>query len=629
MENILNNPYRILGILAGASNNQIREAANRLIQLIKAGIPLPIDFSFPSLGTLNRTVDTVQEARSNLDTDTQKMQWSLFWFWNGYDITDEAAFESLKDNNMDIEHAFNVWNNVVAETRGGKRYWRDITERNFSAYHNLFVLEMLRQNGNKEHAIVANLKFIESGYFSSFTEKAIDKYFKTTAKEQQYYFLEEVGKEIKQKNSILTLPRFRSLLQGLKFVSKDDFFKQLHSTQTTEDVKAEIQKAKSKRAKSKREEKPSDTYTAGKALHENTKKQLDQIKAYCEELHYTSVADEVAIELRLCSIDFFNKSNDYKKAKELITFAKDTAAGMQLKVQIENDMKNLDDIGGGRKEEEPGNGKKKAPIGEKPEGKINIEAEIAICRKKREDKAAAAYDAGKTLYENTKDILRLLNELADSVEKIPNMNDFRKTLMKMANEVVQELVLCSGLFFDYCHKNVQNEDFYVKVIHLLDMAKSIADDSNKKQILALLKKVKETALLQKIAFLKEVKKMLDWLHNNNMSRYESLSRNVVKSIQMQFPDQIVGIIKESTNNKQLSKYKKLVDTVFKLLYQPCVPEVSYLKWWKKIPWFLSNAWWIFGFIGGVIGVIVGGTGPIIIGVTAGIVLGWIVKAASK
>ena len=73
MKSILNNPYRTIGLLVGATAREQEKQIRRLKQFIEAEQEPQNDFSFPTLGQLNRTVDSVMDAASKLNLDSDKI----------------------------------------------------------------------------------------------------------------------------------------------------------------------------------------------------------------------------------------------------------------------------------------------------------------------------------------------------------------------------------------------------------------------------------------------------------------------------------------------------------------------------------------------------------------------------
>lgn len=65
-----------------------------------------VDYCFPSLGKINRTLKNIEDAEVKLDNNNDQINSALFWFYTGRMSTDYSAFEALKLGNtnqaMDI-----------------------------------------------------------------------------------------------------------------------------------------------------------------------------------------------------------------------------------------------------------------------------------------------------------------------------------------------------------------------------------------------------------------------------------------------------------------------------------------------------------------------------------------------
>jgi hypothetical protein len=96
MDIIKNNPYRIIGILVGTSTRDEHNKTKKLKMYIGAQQEVPEDFSFPIIGSLNRNIENVEDAISKLNLNNDRVNASLFWFYNGNTITDEPMFDALK-----------------------------------------------------------------------------------------------------------------------------------------------------------------------------------------------------------------------------------------------------------------------------------------------------------------------------------------------------------------------------------------------------------------------------------------------------------------------------------------------------------------------------------------------------
>lgn len=347
MNLIKNNPYRTLGLLAGANVREINRQTSRLQKIIAAEQEPPTDdFSFPALGNLTRSTESIEEAISKLNLDSDKMNAALFWFWNGNPITDEVAFEALKEGN--VEEAFQIWDKLIVETKeDGGRFWRPVTDKNASAFHNHFVLEILRANGNKHNAIVSNLYFLESEFSQKFISTIADSTHRTNAKELQTNFLTDFLQETEQGKINLTLSKFVSILNSISFIAKDDFLKNI-SRKYVNNVSAQIETAKKKRIANN-----ANAAKTGEELHAQTKNDLEQLKSIfgVQDFAYSSISDKVANEILQCSVDFFNHSqdinanNDYHNvAIKLAKLAEGIAVGRLAKERVKDNISTLEEM---------------------------------------------------------------------------------------------------------------------------------------------------------------------------------------------------------------------------------------------------------------------------------------------
>ena len=210
MQIIQNNPYRTVGLLVGATAKEQERQVKRLKQFIEAEQDPQDDFSFPTLGHLHRTIDKVNEAASKLNLDSDKMNAALFWFYKGNQITDEPAFEAIKED--DLDQVLNIWSKLTING--------EVSQRNASAYSNLGTLYLSGilegTNTNEallEQGILLKLKFIESDYIKDFKALATDKTYKTTKKELQLLFLNQLQAEMDKSEVITSNGSSRNLVE--------------------------------------------------------------------------------------------------------------------------------------------------------------------------------------------------------------------------------------------------------------------------------------------------------------------------------------------------------------------------------------------------------------------------------
>lgn len=342
MNLIKNNPYRTVGLLVGATAREQTRQINRLKNYLAAEQDPQDDFSFPALGDFHRTIDSVEEAASKLNLDNDKINAALFWFWNGNPITDEAAFENLKSG--DIEAAYEIWDKLITKTdEEGKRFWKPVTEKNYSAFHNCSVLNIIRSNGNLHNAIVASLYFLESDLVNKFVSSVADETHKTSKKELQLIFLNQLHSDL-EANKKASLPKFLEILNKQEFVAKQDFMKGFVQ-KPIEQIEHKIETAKNKRKASK-----ANGAKAGQELYTTTANDLTQLKSIvgATDLKYTSISDKVANEILQCSIDYFNdsqekdSSSDYAEtAMKLAKQAETLAIGKLTKDRVKDSIETL------------------------------------------------------------------------------------------------------------------------------------------------------------------------------------------------------------------------------------------------------------------------------------------------
>ena len=345
MQIIQNNPYRTVGLLVGSTAREQTKQINRLKKYIEAEQEPQDDFSFPILGNLHRTLDSVEEAASKLNLDCDKINAALFWFWNGNPITDEAAFEALKSG--EIETAYEIWDKLTTKTEvDGTKFWKTVTEKNYSAFHNCSILNIIKANDNLQNGIVANLYFLESDLVEKFVSSVADKTHKISKKELQLLFLNQLNSDI-EANKKTSLTNFLDILNKQEFVAKPDFMKGFIQ-KPIEQIEQKIEVAKNKRKASK-----ANAANAGQELFIATATELNQLKSVVgsEDIKYTSIADKVASEILQCSIDYFNDSQktnravDYAEtAMKLAKQAESIAIGNLTKSRVEDSINTLTEM---------------------------------------------------------------------------------------------------------------------------------------------------------------------------------------------------------------------------------------------------------------------------------------------
>jgi hypothetical protein len=400
MNLITENPYRILGLLVGSTAAQQNRQITRLRKYIEAEQEPETDFSFPSLGELNRTIESIDAAASKLNLDADKMLASLFWFFNGNSITDEPAFDCLVENNND--EASTIWSKLTNSD--------EITKRNASAFFNLSSLYLIQYSTDNydgsdllENAVKYKLKFLESEYSNLLIEKATDSTFKISKVDLQLQYLNNLLKILDELDSDL-VSELLEILSNESFSAKDEFLKSIIQ-KPIQEIEQIIENTKTKRKANK-----SNSYNIGVKLYAETKDKLLLISKFIDpsNIKYISISDKVSDELLQCGIDYFSYYRDTEKdpsqdTMKLFKAAKSLALGNIAKQRCKENTENLQEW-----------------IDNKPtrEKHAKISTDFALLKdlidEFEDDRSSTVDNAGSILSKSKNSLLNLKRELGSS-----------------------------------------------------------------------------------------------------------------------------------------------------------------------------------------------------------------------
>ncbi len=331
MKLIQENPYRILGLLVGTSAKDQNKQVNKLKMFLDAEQEPKEDYSFPILGNLQRNLEKVNDAVSKIHLNSDKMSAALFWFYEGNPITDEPAFDAMKEGNFEL--AVEIWDKIVQSD--------NVTRRNASAHHNLSTLylsgalsDVFAIESIMDNAITLKLMFLESDYSRDLISYATDETYKITKKELQLSFLNLVLSQIEQSKSI-TSSILLDIINKQEFTAKDDFLKGFVQ-KPIEQIEKKIEEAR-KGHKAQ----PAKAGVYGYELFKSTKSLLDTIISVLgkKDLKTISISDKLANEILQCSITNFNHFHETDTevgeiSLDLNNKAKKIALGSVIKERI-------------------------------------------------------------------------------------------------------------------------------------------------------------------------------------------------------------------------------------------------------------------------------------------------------
>ncbi len=338
MKSILNNPYRVLGILAGTSQKEQESKTKRILKYLEVEEELPNDFHLSFLGEINRNIENVKTSISYINLDKDKLLHSLFWFIEGNSITDEPAIDFLKEG--EEGEAIQIWEKLVKDENDNFEY-KLVSKKNFSAFLNLSNL-YLYDFSDVEKGLRLKMHILDSDFYLGFIEKIVDKTYSISQVDLQLLFLNEFKNQIGDDDA--SKWAFETYLLCNNFKAKKIFLKD-YSNIFIAEIEAKINYCKAARKSDK-----SKSNTHGISLQENCQQKIESIKEFigANDIRYTNVADKLADELLQCGIDYFLHFRDTNidpsnVAINLFKQASVIAQGEMSKQRIKENLNELQD----------------------------------------------------------------------------------------------------------------------------------------------------------------------------------------------------------------------------------------------------------------------------------------------
>jgi hypothetical protein len=329
MKTIENNPYRLAGILSGASMKETTKAKKN-IKLAKIGKKIPSEFDFSFFSEISRTEESLNKAFSAIEQSDGKVKFSLFWFLKGNSF-DETAMNYLVQG--DQNKALDIWGKVTSN--------RGITSRNFSSFNNIGTLKLLGNTSPEiKEGIEIKLSLIESDCFTDFVHLVAGETFIPDSTKQSEEFVDELLKEFKNQFSSSEVFRLFSDCgtSVQKYLSKKFTEEPLHN------IESQTESAKHQRKSNQR-----NAYEIGLKLFNDCKDDLALLKSILgtSDLKYKMAADSLAKEVMQCGVDYFQEWNESKdpskEGLKLLNYAKSIAIGSQTKERVNENIEGLEE----------------------------------------------------------------------------------------------------------------------------------------------------------------------------------------------------------------------------------------------------------------------------------------------
>ncbi|HMQ08562.1 MAG TPA: hypothetical protein PKC30_14780 [Saprospiraceae bacterium] len=332
MKLIQDNPYRIAGILANASEREVVRQKSKISKSAGIGRQVDSEFDFSFLQRVDRTdLKEVNKAFSGIEQNQDKVRHSLFWFLKTNPF-DETAINYLF--NGDRDKAIQIWEKV---TEG-----KEVTSKNFSCFNNIGTLKLLGNSKEEIKAgIEAKIKLIESNSFGDFIHTIADQTYTIDNQNQAEKFVDDILKQFKGKYSSTETLKLFSICNGTtqKYLLQKCTEEPLHKIET------QIESTKTKRKTNK-----GGAYELGLKLFENCKADLDTLKLLLgiNDLKYKMIADNLAKEVMQCGIDYFQEWRDQKdpsvEGLKLLKHSKSIAVSNQVIERIDSNIEGMEEF---------------------------------------------------------------------------------------------------------------------------------------------------------------------------------------------------------------------------------------------------------------------------------------------
>ena len=338
---IVENPYRLIGILSNSKIGEIKRNINKIKAFNKIGKDLKVEFdveaiSFPSFKLKDYPIDKIENS---INSPVDKIKYSLFWF-SDINPGDAMGLKLLNDNK--ISECIELWSKIVK----GKK----VTKSNYSTFNNLSSLLLIKnidknkniffnqESSNIEikESINIKFKFLNSNFLTNYSESISSSSKSLTPKEMMDYYSDSIQKILE---TTFKQSEINSILNDLD----DSVINKIHGDKTNiliRIINNEIKKAADDRKKN------TDGFNIGNNLMLTTKNQIIELKNILgkSNLQYKNYADKLARELESCGQLYLSENGSDYSYISIYNFALLISEDLKLKTQIKNTIKSSKDL---------------------------------------------------------------------------------------------------------------------------------------------------------------------------------------------------------------------------------------------------------------------------------------------
>ena len=307
MDIITNNPYRYLGVYSNSPTKERVANKGKMNAFLKVGKPVSFPLDIPALlPTIERTVETVAHAESELTLPLDQIRFAQFWWMNTTPL-DKIAFNHLTSGN--IEMAKTIWEK----------------KNNVSSLQNRFVLSVINNDLNEA------IKYAESLY-TGFSDEFVSSVVGDNMAVSTPLWQMLIDSLVNEKVDILPFMDILENEEWKNYISEKTILPLIDALTHAIDS-----------AKSSRGEGPVSRLKAGQKLMSSTKSTLTQLRKCLKksDIRYQTIVDKLATEILQCGIDYYNDSDDddcATKAMKLQKYALTIAVGNMTKQRCKENV---------------------------------------------------------------------------------------------------------------------------------------------------------------------------------------------------------------------------------------------------------------------------------------------------
>jgi hypothetical protein len=275
-----------------------------------------------------RTVDNVEKAVASIELREDKLLQSMFWFINVSSI-DEIALSNLKGSN--ITKATQTWLKLTDN--------KAISERNFSAVHNLSTLKLLSDNlGTVAEGIYVKLQLIDSPHWGSYVKNVVDNDFQSNSLDFKTTFLKfclsKLTKTYSPENIVKYFSKFE--WEDRQYIGEQLASESIYQLER-------LQKVYNK-----------ERVNNARIANNIASKYADSVSALLKKIKYLigddhprvkSLSDDIAELIHQCDIDYFNSWNEERSVTresiDILSLAISFAESPRLRSKLESDKEDM------------------------------------------------------------------------------------------------------------------------------------------------------------------------------------------------------------------------------------------------------------------------------------------------